>query len=435
MIILIISYTNRRYKGHAMLRTLFAFAISLIIGILIGMERERSHPKGSSAMGVRTFVLFALLGSIAAVLNNFILSLAISFFIVLAILLGYYLSVIKQEKIHDVGITTEIAAAIVYCLGFMTPSNPTLACVLGSVVLLTLLERKRLHQFARKRLRAHEIESAIILFIFIVGVLPLLPNQTIDPWHIFNPRQFGFLLAMIAGIQFGGYMSIRLFGDKIGMVFMGLFGGFVSSTVVFASLPAMLTEHPKLTRSIIAIAILSIVAMLIEISLILLVVSTTLLSYLIWPMVAMLLLAIIIAFSLLFTEKIAQHEFSKLSNPLHILSVFKLALLIGGMIALVSLAKFYLGTKGILFVSFLGGLFEIHSVTLATSLLYLANQLQLTNAEEILAVGIFASFVSKYFLLWTLCPRRFAMLTTVYMSLVLAVGMVTFFVVQGYVFQ
>jgi len=405
-----------------MLANLYAFIISLVIGLLIGLERERSHPKDTQAMGVRTFVLFALFGTIAATLNNPILSIGISLFVFLAILLAYFSTAIHRNKKSDIGITTEISAAIVFCLGFMAFSIPLLASVLGGIVLLTLLERKRLHYFARQKLQAHEIESAIILLIFILGVLPFLPNHTIDPWQVFNPRQFGILITMIAGIQFGGYLSIRLFGDRIGMALTGLLGGFVSSTIVFASLPSMLKSHPTLTRSNMAVALLSIVAMLIEISAILLVASVPLLLHMLWPILAMIVTGISLAFFLLVTEKITPHEFSKLSNPLHILSILKLSLLIGGMIALVSLAQHYLGINGIFIVSFLGGLFEIHSTTLATSLLYLANQLSINSAGLILSIAIFSSFLSKYFLVWTLCPRRFAFQLSLYVTAILLVG-------------
>lgn len=68
-----------------------------------------------------------------------------------------------------------------------------------------------------------------------------------------------------------------------------------------------------------------------------------------------------------------------------------------------------MGPKGIFLVAFLGGLFEIHGITLATALLYLAHQLPINNASLVLYTAIMAVFVSKIFLLWSLTPYRFAL--------------------------
>src|SRR5579871_1837762 len=232
------------------LESLHAFAISLVIGLLIGLEREHSHPKGIKAMGVRTFVLFALLGTLAAKLDDPALAISISAFVFAIIILGYLRTTTLTLKYPDMGITTEVSAGIVFCLGFIVLHAPLVASILGAIVLLVLLERRRLHKFARKKLMPHEIEAAVILFIFMLGVLPSLPDRTIDPWNLFNPRNFGILMTMIAVIQFGGYLSIRLFGDRLGMAVTGILGGFISSTAVFTTLPKMLRDHPKLPHSV-----------------------------------------------------------------------------------------------------------------------------------------------------------------------------------------
>src|SRR5579863_4879098 len=113
-----------------MIELLHPFAISFLIGLLIGIERERSHPAGWKVIGVRTFVLIALLGTLAAWLNDPTLTIGISAFVFSAILLGYV-----QESLHPnkktlrVGLTTELTAGIVYCLGFITPKEPFLAAI------------------------------------------------------------------------------------------------------------------------------------------------------------------------------------------------------------------------------------------------------------------------------------------------------------------
>src|SRR5580658_357319 len=100
-----------------MIETFHPFAIALMIGLLIGIERERSHPKGSQAMGVRTFVLLSLLGTLAAWVHETGLTITISVFALAAILAGYFRSTAKQEV--DFGLTTEFSGAVVYILGYI----------------------------------------------------------------------------------------------------------------------------------------------------------------------------------------------------------------------------------------------------------------------------------------------------------------------------
>jgi hypothetical protein len=226
-----------------MVETLLFFTISFLIGLLIGIERERSHAEGLTVIGVRTFMLFSILGTLAATLNQLPLTMAISLFVFGIILLSYVRSIIKGEADNSNGITTEISAAIIYCLGYLIPTAALVAITISAIVLLILYERKRLHKLARKKFKPHEIEAAIILIIFALGILPILPSHTIDPWGLFNPRNFGVLIATIAAIQFGGYVAIRLFGERFGMAAMGFSGGLVSSTAFFATLPSTLRSR------------------------------------------------------------------------------------------------------------------------------------------------------------------------------------------------
>src|SRR5438445_11577392 len=142
-----------------MLEILLSFAISLLIGLLIGIEREHSHAEGVQAIGVRTFILFSLIGTLAATLNIPALTITISAFVFSMILFSYLRSTELTKKKIDIGITTEISAAIVFCLGYMVPTSNLIAITISAFVLLVLVERQRLHKLARKKFKPHEIET------------------------------------------------------------------------------------------------------------------------------------------------------------------------------------------------------------------------------------------------------------------------------------
>lgn len=412
-----------------MLGILLSFVISLLIGLLIGLEREHSHAEGIQPIGVRTFILFALLGTIAATLNQVSFTILISLFVFSIILFGYLRSTELTRKKINVGITTEISAAIVFCLGYLVPSANLIAIIISAFVLLVLVERQRLHRLARRKFKPHEIEITIILVIIALGVLPILPNHTIDPWDLFNPRNFGTLIVTIAAIQFVGYISIRLFGERFGIAITGFLGGLVSSTIVFANLAETLRSYPKFRLAIFASAILATLAMLLEITAIILVASSSLLFYIIKPILVMILISIFFASILLHYQAKKGDTTSLVSNPLNLLSIFRTSIFLAVTLIFVAIAKRFVGAEGVLIISFLGGLFEIHGISLATALLYLNHEMTANMAGSVLYAAILASFVSKFFLLWSLAPTRFALQTSLFLLGILVSGGITYFLI------
>ena len=199
----------------------------------------------------------------------------------------------------------------------------------------------------------------------------------------------------------------------------------MSSTIVFAQLKNTLREHPQLIRATLAAATLATVAMLVDIMVIILVASPALFLVVLWPILTMMILGIIFSVILIHFQKAKNHSPPHFSNPLSLPSILSTALFLGFMLMLIVIAKRYLSTQGVLLISFFGGLIEIHGISLATALLYLENKIPLNEAKLVLYVAIIASFVSKFILLWTLTPYRFALqLSFVLMTLLVSGGVV-----------
>lgn len=409
-----------------MLEQLLSFTISLLIGLLIGIERERSHPEGSQFIGVRTFTLLSMFGTLVAILHQSSITIAVSIFVVGILLLNYYQSIIKHKKKNNVEILTEITACFIFCLGYLVPTSPLLAVTLSSIVLLVLIERQRLHTLAREKFKPHEMETLIVLVIFTLGILPLLPDFTIDPWHLFNPKELGLLIVTIAALQLGGYVTIHLFGERLGIPLTGFMGGLVSSTVVFAQMKDILKQHPQSERAILSSGLFATVAMLIDVMIIILVASPPLMIFIFWPIIAMICMGLLLALGLLYLQKETRNDVSLSVMPLNLLSLLRTSLFIGALFLIIAMARKLISIKGILLLSFLGGLVEIHGISLATALLYLGKQMQAIDARLVLYVAILASFVSKIILLWSLMPIRFAFKATLLLLLMLGSGALFF---------
>jgi uncharacterized membrane protein (DUF4010 family) len=210
------------------------FIVAAIIGLIIGIERERSQYPHTVTMGVRTFTLLALLGTLAHWTSSNVISIVIAVFSFSAVLIGYYRSTqIKVKDAHEIGLTTEISAGFVFCLGYITPQTPLLAAILACFLLVLLTSRETLHRFARQTLKPDEIRAAMVILIILFGILPFLPRQPVDPWGLFNLYKIGTIVLIISLLQFTGYIAIRVFGHRLGIPLVGLFGGFASSTLVF----------------------------------------------------------------------------------------------------------------------------------------------------------------------------------------------------------
>lgn len=402
-------------------KTIQPFVVSFLIGLFIGIERERSHPEGSKAAGVRTFILLALLGTFAATIHETVITFALTSFALAAILIGYFRSTQIVGLQTDIGLTTEFAAAAVYCLGYLTPQNILLSGIIAAIILFVLVSRKRLHFFSRHKINASEIQAAATLLIAALGILPFLPNYTIDPWNLLNPFRFGVLVILIATIQFGGYVAIRMFGERLGMVFMGFFGGLVSSTIVFVHLPKLVIEQPQLIFPAIAAGACSIIGTLLEFLIIISIASPPLFLPLLPSILAIIVTCIFITVCSL-RNHAGKLVISKTMSPLDIKSVLKLALMIGGMLFFVGLAKLYLGTEAVEIIAFLGGLFELHSISLATALLNHAGKISLTTAKISLLLAVGASFISKLGILIFFARNKFGFLMSLALLLMLAIG-------------
>ena len=115
-------------------------------------------------------------------------------------------------------------------------------------------------------------------------------------------------------------------------------------------------------------------------------------------------------------------DLSALPNPLDFKSVLKLALIIFMMYMLVAITRQFIGLKATGLVTFLGGLFESHSVTLANAILYSNQKLTLMSAALFVYLAIFSGFVSKFGLVLAIARNRFAIIMSLLLLLILMVG-------------
>ncbi len=412
------------------------FAISLLIGLVTGIERERSQPGHDNILGMRTFALLAVLGTSIAEISVAPLTLAIAIFVGAMVVVGYWRSTgsrpPEEAKCEakpadpDKGLTTEFAACLVFVLGFMTVKEPILSVILGILMVSVLYFRRRMHWFARDVLKSADITSALLLAAFIFIVIPFLPSETVDPWHLVNPRRLAQVVAMIALVQFGGYAAQRMAGPRIGLLITGFLGGLASSTAVLLNLSRTAKEHPEQVRSLVGSAMLATAAPLILVVAIVAATSPRLMPLVGVPVLAATACAGLLGLAIGRRATPCLVGSDKQANPLDFRGVMKLGALISGLLITSAVAQRLLGGGGIGVVSFVGGLFEVHGITLANSTMHAGGSISDLDATRGLLLAVGASLLSKVGISWALGPARFAIAVTMLETVVVAGGAVAY---------
>ena len=351
-------------------------ATALFIGALVGTERGwRSDPKQEALLGLRTFTLVALAGGVSALMAEaagapmiFVGGLAA---IVALVIASYWLTV--QSHVAEAGLTTEVAAILVFLLGgavlFVGPEVPVALAIMATLILAM---KDKLHSAIHK-LGRDDIMAGLKLFFATFIVLPLLPREAIDPWGALKPWSLWWLVILIASISLVGYVAVRWLGQNRGMAITGLFGGLVSSTAVTLSFAKRSKEAPLLSGALAAGVLIAWLTMAGRVLAEVAIVQKSLLAPLVWPMVGLGLPAAIVAGFVWWKSSKEGNsgadeepgEEVPLKNPFSLTGAMKFGALFAAVLVAVKLAQAYFPASGIYAVSALAGLTDVDAITLS----------------------------------------------------------------------
>ncbi len=220
---------------------------ALGIGMLIGFERGwqgRDLAEGRRIAGFRTCAIVALLGAAASLLSEGFDSIlpvaALAGALGLLLAVGYW----RDSSTDDLSITTTVAVLVAFALGALAGHGMMMPAAATAVVVTLLLGLKpEMHEFL-KRLDRAELLATLRLLLISVVILPILPDRGFGPFEALNPYKVWWLVVLIAGLSFAGYLAMTLAGAQRGILLTGLLGGLASSTAVTVNLSRLAREHP-----------------------------------------------------------------------------------------------------------------------------------------------------------------------------------------------
>jgi uncharacterized membrane protein (DUF4010 family) len=332
-------------------------AVSLGIGLLVGIEREWSNKD----LGIRTFALTALLGTIAAL---FAPSMAIMSLVGVFLIIGFAnaRSLLVDRSLEA---TTSAALLAIFVLGALVGQGHLFTPVAAAILMTMLLAWKvELRRFAGG-LQPAEIRSAVLLGLLGLVVYPILPDHFIDRWELVNPKQAWITVIAIAGIGFVNYVLLKVYGAK-GLYLSGFLGGFVNSSAAAVELAKPLGAGSTSSGVAVAALLLTIVAMFARNLLILALFSPSAVPTAAGPLLAMAVVALIFVRRARVRIEDAPAEIH-LDSPVSIQRVLNFAALFLLIQVVSTLGERYLGKIGFLGISVLGGFVSSASTSAAAA--------------------------------------------------------------------
>ncbi|MBC7816224.1 MAG: MgtC/SapB family protein [Planctomycetaceae bacterium] len=379
-----------------------SLAISLLLGGLVGLQRQHvDSPLG----GVRTFPLVAIFGSLCAILaapfGGWMVAAGLLATVVV-IALGSWQ--VRSEE--DRGITSEAAILVMFAVGALCVSGPMMIAVaVGAGVAVLLQFKPQLHGIVTK-LGDADIKAIMQFVLITFIVLPVLPNETYDPFEVLNPHEIWLMVVLVVGISLGGYISYRFLGHHAGLILSGLLGGIISSTATTASYARRTAQQPAMVPTAATVICLATGVSFIRILLEVAVVSRTLL-----PTVAPVLIGLMVVsllFALVYGRRGSQppEKMPSQGNP----SELKSAILFGGLYGLVLISvaasKEYLSHTGLYAIAMLSGLADLDAITLSTARMVESQRLSVDSAWRIILIAALSNLVFKAGLVLVLGDRK-----------------------------
>lgn len=377
--------------------TLGGALLSLLIGLLLGLERERAH-RGEDGLfaGIRTFPILVVSGYLGAWLGGTDMPLLLP-----AVLLAVgALSVASYFRegtgAKPGGATTEVTAILAPLLGACVfRGEAVLAASVAVLVTLLLTLKTPLHRIAGN-VTEDEILAVLKFGIVAVVLLPLLPTEPMGPYGALVPRHVGVVVATLSGVSLAGYVLVRWRGARSGWALAGSLGGLVSSTAVTLAFSGKARGTPTLVPTLADGVILASTVLYARAWVLTAMFDPALAAHLAFRLGTLFLLGVLLAAWGLRRKREGDDSSTvALGNPVELGHALGLALLFAAILVGSRVAQEKLGTRGLWAAGFLGGLVDVDSVAVSNARLRLQGIITLDAAGGAYLIATLANLLLK----------------------------------------
>jgi uncharacterized membrane protein (DUF4010 family) len=375
------------------LATLYPFLTSLALGLLIGLERERSP---AARAGLRTFSLVALAGTLGALLSEKTGApwmLGAGLIVMGGMMVATYFKATESE---DPGTTTIAAVVVCYALGAMVWFDLEQLAVSLAILTTALLYFKPELRGVSRNLTRLDLVSILQFAVLSFVILPILPNQDYGPYKAINPYQIWWMVVLISGLSLAGYAALRIAGQRHGTLLTGLFGGIASSTATTLAFSRHARNSPDLSGMAALVILLANWVLLIRLSVLVAVLAPGL-----WrPLLTLLGSGALAGLVMLYLAwRRLDNQFSapklEMGNPTEIRAALGFGLLYAAVLFAAAWLSDLVGSQGVYAVALVSGLTDVDAITLSSLRLFNLGNLQIDQTANAILLAVLANIAFK----------------------------------------
>ncbi len=373
---------------------LIKFATAAFAGLLIGLERERKRQdRGSIFAGVTTFPLIALLGTICwklTLLTNELILAVVLLTIGIITCLSYW----RESANGRVSGTSQITVLVTFTLGLLVGFSNYIVSLAGAVLVTGILSLRDELRILVGRLSQADLFAVLQFTAISLVIFPLVPNANYGPWGVWNPHSIWFLVVLISGISFLGYVASKIISPQQGIGLSSLIGGIVSSTAVTLAFSARSRGHQELSgmlaSGVLAASSVSVIRLLVILAL----VSPQLMIAVLPSFFTLLVLTGVSGWLIHHFSKKDITDGAQLNNPFKLKTAFGFAAFFALTLLITRAAQVFLGEQGIYIASIIAGLNKLDAISLALAA-QLGNSLELSVASRALTLALVSNTLFK----------------------------------------
>jgi len=368
---------------------IIGLGIALAIGLIIGLEREWAENK---PVGVRSFALIAAFGGISALL----LPHTGGWLIAIGLLALCFILILHVYRRKQEGITTLVAAFIVYLLGAAAVAGYWLpSIVVGGAVMALLHWKKPLHSWVEK-LGDRDFEIIVRFVLIALVILPVLPDRNVGPYDAFNPFTAWFMVVLIVAINLVGFVAFRLVGARAGGWLAGLLGGLVSSTATTISYAGLSRRERELAPVAALVILVASTVVYGRVLLELAVVAPGLVGSILGPAVTFSVILLgLSAATFARIRSTSKTELPERENPARIRQALVFAALYVVILFGVAAARELAGGEAVYAVAFISGLTDVDALTLSVAQLFAGGETSDFDAWRVIFLATLSNLLFK----------------------------------------
>jgi uncharacterized membrane protein (DUF4010 family) len=375
------------------METFNRLAIVLGLGLLVGLQRQRTDAR---LAGFRTIPLVTLFGALCGLLGQ-----TFGGWIVAAglaaqalIILGGDLPLLRAGEERP-GVTSEVTMLVMFSLGAYAMIGPIAVAIVSCGAVAVLLHLKpQMHSLAQK-IGDRDFTAMMQFALISLVILPVLPHRVYGPFDVLNPFKIWLMVVLIVGISLGGYVAYKVLGARAGLWASGVLGGLISSTATTVSVSRRSKESPGKPEVAAFIVLMASAIVFLRVGLLIAATAPQFLRGAAMPLAVLFGVLALLGWLNLRGPANGAPAMMEQSNPTELKSALLFGLLYAVVLLAVAAANQHFGRQGLYAAAAVSGLTDMDAITLSVAHLVSSGGIEAGTGWRVLLCAALANLAFK----------------------------------------